>query len=129
MIRQLPAARKSYRNRYDTEYTHGYGPMVKRTLEATYRIARRIVVGVIGFSVLLLGVVMLITPGPALVVIPVGLGILSLEFAWARHWLRTLRRKIEEQGGELRSRWAQRKARPTDETQNKPDNKHNGSSQ
>jgi hypothetical protein len=29
------------------------------------------------------GVVMLVTPGPALVVIPIGLAMLALEFAWA----------------------------------------------
>jgi hypothetical protein len=31
---------------------------------------------------------MIVLPGPALVVIPLGLGILGLEFAWARRWLR-----------------------------------------
>jgi tellurite resistance protein TerC len=57
----------------------------------TYRIARRIVVTVIGSTVLLVGIVLLVTPGPAFVVIPLGLGILALEFAWARHWLRRVR--------------------------------------
>ena len=37
---------------------------------------------------------MVVTPGPALVVIPVGLAILSLEFTWARHWLKRLRESI-----------------------------------
>jgi len=45
-------------------------------------------------TVLLIGVVMIITPGPALIVIPVGLAILSVEFAWARHWLKRLRAAI-----------------------------------
>lgn len=60
----------------------------------TYRVARRVVVGVVGATVLLIGLVMLVTPGPAIVVIPVGLTILSIEFAWARHWLRRLRETI-----------------------------------
>ena len=60
----------------------------------TYRLARRIVVFVIGSTVVLVGVVMLVTPGPGLVVIPAGLAILSLEFAWARYWLRKLRESI-----------------------------------
>jgi tellurite resistance protein TerC len=34
---------------------------------------------------------MVVLPGPAIVVIPLGLGVLGLEFAWARHWLRKLR--------------------------------------
>ncbi len=36
-----------------------------------------------GFTVLLAGIAMLLLPGPAFVVIPIGLAILSLEFAWA----------------------------------------------
>jgi uncharacterized protein (TIGR02611 family) len=36
-----------------------------------------------GFTILAAGVAMLVTPGPAFVVIPIGLAILSLEFAWA----------------------------------------------
>ena len=68
--------------------------MIKRAFHLTYKAARRIVVGVVGATVLVIGVVMLVTPGPALVVIPVGLAILSLEFTWARAWLRRLRESI-----------------------------------
>ena len=62
---------------------------LRRTI--TYKWARRIVVAVIGSSVLLIGVAMVLLPGPAIIVIPLGLGILGLEFAWARFWLRKLR--------------------------------------
>ena len=68
--------------------------MIKRAFHITYKVARRIVVGLVGLTVLLFGVVMIVTPGPALVVIPVGLAILSIEFAWARAWLRRLRESI-----------------------------------
>jgi len=68
--------------------------LIKRTLHLTYKAARRIVVGVVGITVLAIGVVMLVTPGPALVVIPVGLAILSIEFTWARAWLKRLRESI-----------------------------------
>ena len=68
--------------------------MIKRTLHLTYKVARRIVIGVVGITVLIIGVIMLVTPGPALVVIPVGLAILSIEFTWARAWLRRLRESI-----------------------------------
>jgi len=57
----------------------------------TYKWARRIVVAVIGGSVLLIGVALIVLPGPAIIVVPLGLGILGLEFAWARIWLRKLR--------------------------------------
>jgi len=40
-----------------------------------------------GFTVTLAGLIMLITPGPALAVIPIGLAMLALEFAWAERML------------------------------------------
>ena len=40
-----------------------------------------------GFTVLLGGLAMLVLPGPALAVIPIGLFLLALEFQWAEHWL------------------------------------------
>ena len=42
---------------------------------------------VAGFTILLVGVAMLVLPGPALAVIPIGLFILALEFQWAEEWL------------------------------------------
>ncbi len=62
----------------------------------TYKVARRIVVGVVGTTVVLLGVAMLVLPGPALIVIPAGLAILALEFAWARRWLRIARQRSQQ---------------------------------
>ena len=49
---------------------------------------RRVIVAVIGFTVLLIGVAMIVLPGPALVVIPLGLAILATEFVWARRVLK-----------------------------------------
>ena len=37
----------------------------------------------LGFTVLFAGLAMLVLPGPAFIVIPIGLALLSLEFAWA----------------------------------------------
>jgi uncharacterized protein (TIGR02611 family) len=54
------------------------------------------VVAVIGTLVTVVGVVMLVTPGPAFVLIPLGLAILATEFEFARRWLRWARRKAEE---------------------------------
>ena len=78
------------------------------TIQLTYKVARRIAVAIVGGTVLLLGVIMLVTPGPALVVIPVGLAILGLEFAWARIWLRKIRRRISSQMARGRARDAER---------------------
>jgi uncharacterized protein (TIGR02611 family) len=41
----------------------------------------------VGFTVLLAGLAMLVLPGPALAVIPIGLFLLALEFQWAENWL------------------------------------------
>lgn len=75
----------------------------------TYKVVRRIVVAVVGTTVLLLGVIMLVTPGPALLVIPAGLAILGLEFAWARYWLRRARRTISSQAAKIRANGAERR--------------------
>jgi tellurite resistance protein TerC len=48
---------------------------------------RKLVVGILGGTVLLLGIAMVVLPGPALVVLPAGLAILATEFLWARRAL------------------------------------------
>ncbi len=58
--------------------------------------ARRIVVLIVGMTVLLIGIAMIVLPGPALVVIPVGLAILATEYAWARRWLQFMRESAEK---------------------------------
>ncbi len=64
--------------------------------QLTYRWARRIAVGLVGGTVLAIGVALLVLPGPALVVIPLGLAILSVEFAWARLWLRKVKQRSSD---------------------------------
>lgn len=67
------------------------------TDNGAYRLAKRIAITLIGFSVVAVGVAMLVLPGPGMIVIPAGLAILGLEYAWARAWLR----RIKEKGAEL----------------------------
>ena len=76
--------------------------MIKRAFHFTYKAARRIVIGVVGATVVLIGIVMIVTPGPALVLIPVGLAILSIEFTWARVWLKRVRESISNRGSNNR---------------------------
>ena len=64
----------------------------------TLQQAKRVIKIVVGFTVLLAGVVMLVTPGPGWVVIALGLAILAAEFVWARRLLDHLK----TQGGKLR---------------------------
>jgi len=53
----------------------------------TLQAARKIAIAVVGFTVLGIGVAMLILPGPAVLVIPLGLALLATEFVWAKRWL------------------------------------------
>ena len=55
---------------------------------------RRTVVAVIGFTVLLIGLAMVVLPGPAVVVIPLGLAILATEFVWAKRMLQKARATV-----------------------------------
>lgn len=64
------------------------------TFHFTAGLVRRIAVAVVGLTILAIGIVMIVAPGPAIIVIPVGLAILGIEFAWARLWLKRLRRSI-----------------------------------
>ena len=55
------------------------------------RVAKRIVVAVIGGTVTLIGIALIVLPGPAFIVIPIGLSILATEFLWAKRWLQKAR--------------------------------------
>jgi len=71
------------------------------------KFVKRVVIAIIGLTVLALGVVMIVTPGPALVLIPVGLAILGLEFAWARLMLRRLRERISARNSTVKGEQAE----------------------
>lgn len=60
---------------------------------STLKQAKRFVVIVIGFTILVLGIVLIVLPGPATLVIPLGLAILATEFVWARRLLVRLKRE------------------------------------
>lgn len=51
-----------------------------------------------GATIVLAGLVMLVAPGPALVVIPVGLAMLALEFVWAERLLESVIDRAEAAG-------------------------------
>ena len=60
----------------------------------TVGLIRKIFVAIAGFTVLLIGIAMIVLPGPAIVVIPLGLAILATEFVWARSLLKKTRETI-----------------------------------
>jgi tellurite resistance protein TerC len=66
-----------------------------KTVVWMWRHARRVIIFIIGSTVLLIGVAMIVLPGPAFIVIPLGLTILATEFVWARRWLDYAKRQIK----------------------------------
>jgi uncharacterized protein (TIGR02611 family) len=81
---------------------------VRKTLDSLglkdWPLARKIVVAVIGSTIVLFGVALIFLPGPGSVVIPLGLLILASEFAWARYLLRHGKKVVKQ----ARERWRDR---------------------
>lgn len=67
----------------------------------TLRQAKRAIVIVIGFTLLVIGVALIFLPGPAFLVIPAGLAILATEFVWARRLLRRVKAQATTLGRSL----------------------------
>jgi uncharacterized protein (TIGR02611 family) len=75
-----------------------------------FRKIKRLIIGVIGFTVLLIGIILTILPGPAFIVIPAGLAILATEFAWARRLLKKVRQQIKKNNTKAERRGKSEKA-------------------
>jgi tellurite resistance protein TerC len=56
----------------------------------TIKGAKKIIISVVGFTLLLIGIAMIVLPGPAIVFIPSGLLILASEFLWAKRLLKRI---------------------------------------
>ncbi len=59
---------------------------------------RKIMIGVVGSVVILIGVLMLFFPGPAFIVIPAGLAILAMEFEWAQRYYEKVKDWMHSKG-------------------------------
>jgi uncharacterized protein (TIGR02611 family) len=71
-------------------------------LLSTLKRVKRLVIAVIGFTILLIGVAMIALPGPAFIVIPIGLGILATEFVWAKKLLKKVKEEIDKKKNNFR---------------------------
>jgi tellurite resistance protein TerC len=78
---------------------------LERLAMVSVRQARRIIVLTFGSTVLLLGVAMLVLPGPGILVTWGGLAILAIEFVWARRWLAKVREMYEQAKVAAESSW------------------------
>ncbi|HUJ41033.1 MAG TPA: PGPGW domain-containing protein [Candidatus Acidoferrales bacterium] len=63
---------------------------------------KRAIKTVIGFTLLVIGVVLIVTPGPGWLVILSGLAVLAAEFLWARRLLDRLKSGADRVVGALR---------------------------
>ncbi len=71
-----------------------------------FKTARQVVIALAGSVVLFIGILMILLPGPAILVIPAGLAILAIEFAWARRLLKRMKqqaRSMFNAGGERKA--------------------------
>jgi len=69
-------------------------------------LAKRIGIAIVGGSVTLIGIALIVLPGPAIVVIPIGLSILGTQFEWPRRYLRKARdlaTRVKEKASARRS--------------------------
>lgn len=66
---------------------NGQNLTLPKTMQSTKRLLRI----VLGFTLLVIGLAMLVLPGPGSLTIGFGLVILAAEFIWARHLLNRLK--------------------------------------
>ncbi|WP_139302601.1 MULTISPECIES: PGPGW domain-containing protein [Thalassotalea] len=57
-----------------------------------------------GFIFLLIGLVFILLPGPAVIFIPLGLAMLSTKYVWAQQWLKRSQRWLRKRAVEI-DRW------------------------
>lgn len=74
-----------------------------RIYTMTFAGIKRVVILLVGTSVVIVGIIMIVTPGPAIVVIPAGLAILATEFVWARMLLKYFKNKFVYYSKETRN--------------------------
>jgi len=79
----------------------------KLQLERLHPVPRKIIVGVVGGVCFIAGVIMIFTPGPALVFIPLGVLLLATEFPWAERWFHRMTAALRK----VRARWRLRRRR------------------
>lgn len=71
---------------------HGRLDRIRRTRSG--RLTLKVVIGVVGFAVIALGIVLIPFPGPGWAIVLAGLAILALEYAWAHHLFTFTKRQL-----------------------------------
>lgn len=71
------------------------------------RNSKRVAITIVGFVLVLGGMVLLVLPGPGMLVIIAGLAVLGTEYMWARRMLDMAKRKAKETAGRVRRKKGQ----------------------
>ncbi len=102
-MHELQKRIEQFKNRVKRAFTDVFDSSIGRP-------AKKAIITVIGVCITLLGLVLVIFPGPAILVIPVGLGILALEYPMARKWLRKFQVLLSASAKRADDFFARRKA-------------------
>jgi uncharacterized protein (TIGR02611 family) len=70
---------------------------MNQSVHKTLRMAYALIIAIIGSTIILIGIVLLLLPGPGIAVIIVGLGVLASEFAWARRLLKKTKNELKKE--------------------------------
>jgi len=71
-------------------------------MNKAYKTARKLLIGVVGFTIVGVGLALLVLPGPGLLVIIAGLAVLAMEFTWADRYLKTVKAKATQVANKAR---------------------------
>lgn len=85
-------------------FVEGLNQEVATLFTDPLRQTKRLITLVVGSTVVMFGGVLLITPGPGVVVVLVGIGILATEFVWARRLLKRLQQEARDAAGRITGR-------------------------
>lgn len=69
----------------------------------SYKGLKKLIIFMIGITVLLLGISLIVLPGPAFIVIPIGLAILGTEFIWAKKLLTQFKEKAKDAANSVKN--------------------------
>lgn len=62
----------------------------------TIKQLKRLIIAIIGSTIVLIGILLIVLPGPAFIIIPLGLSILATEFLWARKLMIRFKEKLKK---------------------------------
>ncbi len=69
---------------------------MQNTFEQAKKHIKRVVITIVGITVVLIAFALFFLPGPGIIVLLIGLAILATEYEFARVWLKKVRQKYED---------------------------------